>query len=249
MYSGVDVKDAAIAIWLVHWNLAAVERGWMLPQKWLLMAQLSELTVLHNMKITRTWALTNRMVLLQVVPLLKDKDGRSYRRLSGYQKTSEYKWYDLELKRSVFYYWLILFWTHDWFSWQIHPRSYLSLNCTLALWVYGMVKYENFTGIYLSELIKLSPHYFLRFSRLRHINKLVMLAARIFIASFAERRVLRGRIFEVWSVPSNKLHPFSPESFQFFLHLLIVRSASSAISPSSAFSFPTVIHIGLLFCT
>ena len=110
-----------------------------------------------------------------------------------------------------------------------------------------MGKYETFTGMYLSGLIKLSPHYFLRFSRLRHINKLVMLAARIFIASFAERRVLRGRIFEVWSVPSNKLHPFSPESFQFFLHLLIVRSASSAISPSSAFSFPTVIHFGLLF--
>ena len=84
MYSGVNVKDAAITIWLVHWNLAAVERGWMLPQKWPLMAQLSELTVLHNMKITRTWALTNRMVLLQVAPLLKEKDGRSYRRLSGY---------------------------------------------------------------------------------------------------------------------------------------------------------------------
>ena len=28
-------------------------------------------------------ALTNRTVLLQVAPLLKDKDGRSYRRRSG----------------------------------------------------------------------------------------------------------------------------------------------------------------------
>ena len=62
-------------------------------------------------------------------------------------------------------------------------------------------------------------------------------------------------------MPSNKLHPFGPESLirwklmhqlSFLvcvLAALTVRSASNAISPSSTFWFPAVIHIGLLFCT
>ena len=88
-----------------------------------------------------------------------------------------------------------------------------------------------------------------------------MLVARIFKVSFGERRVPRGGIFEVWSVPSNKLHPFGLESLIRWklMHLrsflasvlaaLTFTSASKATTPSSTFWFPTVIHVGLLLCT
>ena len=49
-------------------------------------------------------ALTNRTVLLQVVPLLKDKDDALTAVDLVYQKRSEYNWSDLELKRSIMYY-------------------------------------------------------------------------------------------------------------------------------------------------
>ena len=70
---------------------------------------------------------------------------------------------------------------------------------------------------------------------------------------------VKTRIFKVsvCSVSSNKLHPFGPESlirwklmharsFLIPVHAaLTVRSAGNAISPSSTFCFPTVIHVGL----
>ena len=102
VYSGANVTDAAIRIWLVLWSFVAVERWWMLPQKWRLMARLSELSVLQDMKITRhsqtgrfysksphCWR--TKMDVLTAVDLV-------------YQKTSEYKWSDLGLKRSITHY-------------------------------------------------------------------------------------------------------------------------------------------------
>ena len=85
----------------------------------------------------------------QVAPLLKDKDGGYYRSWSG---VPENEWVQMIRSwiKEIYYLLQFLFWIHDWFSLEINPRSCLSLNCTLALWVYGMGKYKTFTGMYLS---------------------------------------------------------------------------------------------------
>ena len=116
-------------------------------------------------------ALTNRTVLLQVAPLLRDKNGRTYRRRTG-----------------------------------VHLQT-LSFHAAKNRWA-------------------------------SHI-------ARVFKVCRTERCIFRGRIFEIVSVSTDKLDPFSPHSRirreaihsytrckRSILTTLLVRGTSNAISPT-----------------
>ena len=78
MYSGG--KDAAISIWLVLWSFAAVLEVVNASGKMTFDGSIERINcITHHEDYS---AFTNRTVLLQVAPLLKDKDRRSYRRRS-----------------------------------------------------------------------------------------------------------------------------------------------------------------------
>ena len=81
IFLGVCVSIVTLNILLGQRNIVAVERSWMPLEKMAFDGSIEKIKCITGHEDYD--AISNKAVLLQVAPLLRNKDGRGYRRRAG----------------------------------------------------------------------------------------------------------------------------------------------------------------------